>query len=327
MGGNVNIVSVENNQAALSGQFISKFIGDITREEWKDGRKKYLGGSESFALVADSIGCSYKWDTPYTLFCKKSLGINLVKTNSDMLRGIERESQIMQELRDMGHEVYSVPYLFTDKEFDFLAANIDGVEKEGQEVFGIEIKSVRTFDGWSHGVPDNYYNQCQHYMMILGTQKHRIIADCNAEKKIVDIARHDQYIGLLKEKCIEFWENNVVQGIAPQLAYCDIEKAYVDFLNKDFEEGFLDIPEEQELAREYLMLKEKEKEIKESVDALSLRIKSLIGNKQGAFFGDIKANYIRVEKDSFDMEKFKEDHPDLFAAYIKKSSFTQLRVK
>lgn len=323
----MDLVSTNGYDAVISGEFISRFIGDITKEEWRLGRQKYLGGSESFALIANAVGCSYKWDTPYTLFCKKSLGINLVKTNSDMLRGIERESQIMQELRDMGHEVYSVPYLLIDKEFDFLAANIDGVEKEDGEVFGIEIKSVINFDGWVNGIPETYYNQCQHYMMILGTQKHRIIADCNKEKKIIDVERHDQYINTLKERCIEFWNNNVLPGIAPDLAFHEIEKPYVDFLNKDFEEGFLDIPEEQELAREYLTLKEKEKEIKESIDSLSLRIKSLIGNKRGAFFGDIKANYIRMEKDSFDMEKFKEDHPDLFSAYTKKSSFTQLRVK
>lgn len=323
----MKIISTKDNQAKISGDFDSVYIGDLTKEEWTEGRSKYIGGSESFALVSRLIGYDYKWDSPYTLFCKKVLGINLRKINADMLRGIEREDQIRQELRELNHEIYTVPYLFFDREFSYLAANIDGIEKENEDVFGIEIKSVNSLIDWEKGVPKYYWNQCQHYMMILGTKKHRIIADCNKVKKIIDIDRDEEHIKLLKESCINFWNNHVVTQNPPELMYIEAEKNYVDHLYKDTEEGFLDLAEQENLAKEYLEMKEKEKEIKESLYALSLKMKTLIGRYQGAMFGNIKASYIKVEKESFDLERFKQENPELFDAYTKKTFFTQLRVK
>lgn len=319
----MKIVSVKDNQAEISGDFVVKFIGDLTKEEWRLGRKDYLGGSESFSLVSND----YKWDTPYTLYCKKSLGVDLTKVNADMMRGIERESQILQEFRESGHTVYTVPYLLIDKVHEFLAANIDGIEEENNEVFGIEIKSVRSFSAWKEGVPENYYNQCQHYMMILGTKKHRVIADCNGKKKVVDISRDNDYIYNLKKKCVEFWTKNIMKDTAPEPLYLSIEKDYIDYLNKDFCEDIIEVQDKDEIIKRYIELGEKEKEIKEERDSLNLKIKFLIGRNRGALFGNIKASYIRLEKDSFDVEKFKEDYPNIYSNYIKKSSYSQLRVK
>lgn len=143
------------------------------RSEWLQGRKRYIGGSEAAAVV----------------------GLNPYMSNSDLWRiktGRQTPEDIsdkpyvkygtaaerhLRELFALDFPEYEVTYndnsLYVNDKYPFAHASLDGelLEKETGRRGILEIKTTEILrsmqkEKWKDQIPDNYYIQVLHYLMV-----------------------------------------------------------------------------------------------------------------------------------------------------------------
>lgn len=143
-----------------------------SREEWLEVREKSLGGSDA----ASVLGLS-PWKSNVKLWLEKKgeLEIEDISDKSYVKFGIEAEKPI-RDLFTLDHDEFEVQYfennIWINDKFPFAHASLDGwITEIATGAKGIlEIKTVNIYNNndlaWKDRIPDYYYTQILHYMMI-----------------------------------------------------------------------------------------------------------------------------------------------------------------
>ena len=152
-----------------------KFQVFKNREAWLKGRKSYIGGSDASCIVGMN---------PY----KSNVDLWLEKTGAKQPEDISEKSYVkygtkaeeyLRILFGLDHPQYDVKYtennMWTNDEFPFAHASLDGwlIENETGRKGILEIKTTNILQSmqkekWDHRIPDNYYIQILHYLMVTG---------------------------------------------------------------------------------------------------------------------------------------------------------------
>lgn len=143
-----------------------------TREEWLKNRG--IGGSDAAAILGKSPWLSKE------KVKKRLLEPNSYeeKKNSRMVEGTLKEPLIRQMfVLNTGYKVTEPPknkyWLFRRKDEPMLTCTPDGLYDDYDGMYGLEIKDVALYkreamDNWESGIiPDQYYIQILHYMVVL----------------------------------------------------------------------------------------------------------------------------------------------------------------
>ena len=144
-----------------------------SRDEWLKARKNYIGGSDAAAVLGMN---PYK--TNVELWEEKT-GISEPEDISDrpyVKYGHDAEEHL-RELFRLDFPRYQVFYdpdtfLVNDK-YPWAHASVDGLLRDQEGRLGIlEIKTTNIMQSmqkeqWDDRIPDNYYLQVLHYMMVL----------------------------------------------------------------------------------------------------------------------------------------------------------------
>ena len=219
-------MSKEEFKASLSS--CGEIYGYDNEDDWHTLREKRIGGSDIGAILGVN-----KYKSIIDVYIDKTEGIPF-EGNESTYWGHIHESTIMKEFGKRHKEfiVYQAPYSVID---DFLIANLDGVlkDKENREYGVLEIKTTNVFNykDWEGDiVPQYYYAQVQHYLMLTG-YKFAYIAvliggNCYKEFKI---ERSEEDIELIRNKASEFYNQNILKLIPPMP---DGSDAYMDHLKK-----------------------------------------------------------------------------------------------
>lgn len=208
----------------------------LTREKWLEERKKSIGGSDASAI----------------------LGLNPYRSNVDLWEiktgrrveedisekpyvkyGNDAESHLIdlflldfpEYLLDEKNHQY---FLFRHPRHHFLTGTLDGelIEMETGRRGILEIKTTNILQSmheekWRDGVPQNYYVQCLHYLLVTGfdfcvlkaqlktvyggdvrlNTRHYFIE----RKNVLDDLAH------LERKEVEFWNEYVLKDVRPPL--------------------------------------------------------------------------------------------------------------
>ncbi|MBU1001630.1 MAG: YqaJ viral recombinase family protein [Proteobacteria bacterium] len=194
----------------------------MTRDEWLAERRKGLGGSDASA----ALGLN-PWKTNVQLWEEKT-GRREEEDISDkecVLYGIGCERH-MRELFALDFPQYTVvPHeefvSIAHPEYDFLRASLDGelIDKNGRhgvlEIKTTNIQSQQMRQAWDGRVPQYYFVQVLHYMLVIGAQfgvlKARLRSDWNGvwitEKHFhFERADHEEDIAYLLEAELKFWK-------------------------------------------------------------------------------------------------------------------------
>jgi len=144
-----------------------------SREEWLKARKSYIGGSDAAAVLGMNPWMSNTelWEIKTGRRTKTFLDDNeFVKYGHDA-------EPLLRELFKLDYPEMEVFYeegnMWTNDRFPFGHASLDGWLKDEFGRLGIlEIKTTNLLnksmsDKWKDQIPDNYYLQCLHYMMVL----------------------------------------------------------------------------------------------------------------------------------------------------------------
>lgn len=143
-----------------------------TQREWLEARKERIGGSDASAV----IGCN-----PY----KTNLELWQEKTGLIVPEDISHKPYVqyghdaeplIRELFKLDYPQYKVLYeennLWTNDKYPFAHASLDGYLIDQDNRHGIlEIKTTNILQSmqkekWKDGIPQNYYVQILHYLMV-----------------------------------------------------------------------------------------------------------------------------------------------------------------
>ena len=143
------------------------------REKWLKNRSKYIGGSDASSIIGMN-----GWKTNVQLWEEKT-GLVIPEDISDkpyVQYGIAAEP-IIRELFKLNYPQYKVEYVdnnsWTNTKFPFAAVSHDGWMTEIEtgrkgiwECKTTEIVSSMSKEKWAGRIPDNYYVQLIHSLMV-----------------------------------------------------------------------------------------------------------------------------------------------------------------
>jgi putative phage-type endonuclease len=284
-------------------------------DDWHTLREKRIGGSDIGAILGVN-----KYKSIIDVYIDKTEGSNF-EGNEATFWGHMHEATIMKVFAQKHKEftVYQAPYSVVN---DFLIANLDGVLKDRNtgDCGVLEIKTTNAFNykDWEGDVvPQYYYAQVQHYLMLTG-YKFAYIAVLIGGNHYKDfkIERSEEDISLIREKSTEFYKENILNQMPPMP---DGSDAYMNYLKKkalDIENDtvveFVDLEEKaqkiKDLGKEINSLKKEQALLKEQI------MLELINNgTQKGVAGKIKFN-IQTKK-STDFEAMIKADQKLVAQY------------
>lgn len=202
------------------------------RNEWLENRKKGIGGSDCSVILGMN-----RFKTNVCLWEEK-IGIReSEKIDTDKTKYGHDAEESIRELFMLDHSQYELFHdefmTLQNKEYDFLLASLDGEltdkatsQKGILEIKTTEIMNKQMLDEWNERIPNNYYMQCLHYLLVTGYEfvwlraKIKFSWDKN-KQEIRDyyFTREEviEDINFLKEKEIYFWKENVEKKKRPGL--------------------------------------------------------------------------------------------------------------
>lgn len=204
------------------------------RQEWLKKRSKGIGGSDAAAIVGLN-----QWKTNVRLWEEKTGRVKPEDiSGKDVVQyGIKSENHL-RELFKLDFPQYEVGYqeyfLHKHPEYDFLYATLDGelIEKETGSKGVLEIKTCQIMNSvmmlkWKGRIPDSYYIQILHQLLVTGWDFAVMKANLKTEwfeetaiqVKHYTIKREEVLADMefLLEKELEFWNHNVLRNIKPNL--------------------------------------------------------------------------------------------------------------
>lgn len=143
-----------------------------SREDWLQGRKNHIGGSDAAACVGMN---PYKDNVQ---LWEEKMGLVLPEDISDkgyVRYGTEAEKHL-RALFALDHPEYKVSYdednMFTNSAYPWMHASLDGelVDENGRHGI-LEIKTTNIlqssqWEKWKNDIPDNYFWQVLHYLAV-----------------------------------------------------------------------------------------------------------------------------------------------------------------
>lgn len=202
-----------------------------TREEWLEERKNGIGGSDASSILGMN-----PYRTNVQLWKEKTGRVVAedISNKSYVKYGTEAETYL-RELFKLDNPQYDVKNeentIIKHPQYNFLFASLDGqlTNKETGERGILEIKTTNILQSmqkekWNNKIPDNYYIQVLHYLMVTGYKFVVLVAqlkfnDGYKQTKTYYIKREDieEEIKYLQEKEIEFWYKYILKDKEPGL--------------------------------------------------------------------------------------------------------------
>ena len=146
-----------------------------TRQQWLEARAGRIGGSEAASIVGLN-----PFMTNIRLWEIKTGKVKAedISENEFVKFGTEAEPHL-RDLFRLDHPQFDVMYtennMWINDQYPWAHASLDGwiLEKETGRKGILEIKTTNIMQGgqrekWKDRIPDNYFCQCLHYLMVTG---------------------------------------------------------------------------------------------------------------------------------------------------------------
>lgn len=204
-----------------------------SHEGWLENRKDGLGGSDSSAILGIS---------PF----KSNIDLWLEKTGQKEPDDISNDEKVkygheaenpLRTLFMLDHPEYELFHneymILQNTTYPFLQASLDGElteittgRKGIYEGKTTEIMNKQMLYEWKNGIPNHYYTQCLHYLIVTGYEfvwlraKLKFVWDSNYQEirdyyfTREDVLDDMKYLLKKEEK---FWNENISKGVRPGL--------------------------------------------------------------------------------------------------------------
>ena len=214
----------------------------LTRKDWLEARQHGISGTGAASIMGLN---PYITNAEYWELKTGRRQEDDISEKSFVKYGLAAESPLI-ELFKIDFPEYEVKHKDFDlrihKEKSFLIGSLDGelTEKRTGRKGILEIKTTNILQSmqkekWKDGLPNNYFYQTLHYLLVTGydfvvlkAQLKRIYKDEQGRDDVRLDTKHyyyerDEVIEILKEleqKETEFWNNYILADIRPPLLLC-----------------------------------------------------------------------------------------------------------
>lgn len=299
----------------------------MNKLEWLKERQCGIGGSDVGAILGVN-----KWKTPFQIYLEKTQEIKEVEESSEAAYwGTELEDMVAREFsKRTGKKVRRDTKHFVSKKYPFMVANIDR-RVVGEKAI-LECKTVNQFGAkeWEgEEVPASYLVQVQHYIYVTDVEKAYIACLIGGQKFIwKEIKRDDELIEIIIKAEKDFWK--LVEVKTPPAL--DGSSAAEKYLRERFAnvQGGTKVAlgvKYKEKIEKYLSLKKQIKELEQETRTLENSLKLEIGDNEAGYIDNFLINWKSYSKTSIDSKKLKEEQPEIYNKYSKKSKYRKFEIK
>lgn len=290
-------------------------------DAWLRVRSTGIGGSDAACIVGMN-----PWKGPYELWLEKTgqKEPDDISERESVHFGTVLESVVALEFEKRTGKSVRRFGTVCNRDRPFLHANIDRmVEREDA---GLECKTCSAYKAreWDDDkIPDAYYVQCQHYMLVTGKPVWYIACLIGGQHYVwKTIERNEDDIKALLEAEETFWGH--VEDRTPPAV--DGSESCSQSLAERFHGGAQEVitlsPDAQRDIRELHDLENAEKQTKYRMNELKNRIKAEMGDSEVAVFGDEHTGGRVTWKTmsgrvTIDAKRLKAEMPDVFEKYAK----------
>lgn len=298
------------------------------RKAWLKMRQKGIGGSDAGVILGLN---PYK--SRYRLWQEKIGAVDIEeKDNEYMYWGRVLEGVIAKRYTELTGEKLVKRGLLQHDNYPYILASVDRMLVSKNE--GLEIKTGGAYQekNWrGEEVPDSYYVQCLHYMLVTGARRWHIAALIGGNHLIIKtIERNQDDIMTLLEAEERFWLDYVIKQKEPPP---DGSSDYTNALMaryKDVKKEQIELPPEAEMIiKELDTLLEHKKDMEIGINLRKNKLCSMLRENEAGRVRKRKVYWKLVEgKTTIDIKKLQQDEPKIYQKYAKKgASYRLFRLK
>lgn len=294
-------------------------------EEWRNLRRKSLGGSDASVIVGLN-----NWKSSYTLWADKKGYLPNTEDNEAMRIGSDLEEYVARRFTEAtGKKVKRRNYMFLHDKYDFITANVDR-EIVGEKA-GLECKTTNVFaksDFENGEIPLYYYCQCMHYMAVMGYEKmYLAVLVLGKAFYWFEINRDENEINNLIEAEKEWWTKYIINDEIPEIDGSSSTENTVTTLYPDSNGTTIYDSNLKDDVKMCLNLKAKIKELQEISKGYESKIKATMGEAENCLVDNYKVAWKNQERRSVDTKKLKDENPEIYNEYLKVTKTRVLRIK
>ncbi len=305
---------------------MAKNVLEMTRKDWLRARQTGIGGSDASAILGFN-----PWKSPFQLYVDKTSEYVEEIDNEAIHWGNVLEDVVAEEFtRRTGIKVRRRNVMFRHKEHDFMMANIDR-DVVGEQAL-LECKTTNAFnaDMWEgEQIPPAYMCQLQHYMAVLDYEKAYIAVLIGGQKFVwKEIKRDDEFIELMIQAEKDFWENNVLAGVPPEI---DGSRSATELLSKMYPEDNGEIitleKDAETLIEAITSIKAEVKEKTTLQKEYENKLKLMIGEAEKGITNRFEVRHATVRSNRLDTKRLRQEMPDIADEYTKESTSRRMTIK
>lgn len=308
---------------------ILKNTKNMTKDEWLKWRDKGIGGSDV------SIICGLnKFKSVLELWMEKLGYVEHKEAGESAYWGTVLEPIVREEFTNRtGLKVDTINSILKHPKYDFMLANIDGIVNDpiyGKCLFEAKTTSAYMQEQWKDDlIPKGYMLQIQHYMAVTGYERTFIavlIGGNTFKYKVIE--RDDELIEMIIKLEKQFWEN-VKNNTPPNVDGSESSSNLLNILYpKANKENQITLPlEAEKLIEQYYSNKTKEKEFAELKDEAVNKLKMLVGNNEIGTINNSIVSWKNVCSERLDSKRLKEELPEVYKKYLKKTETRRFMIK
>lgn len=290
------------------------------RDAWLRLRTLGIGGSD-----AGIIAGLNRWKSPFQLWLEKTgqEEPKELENNEYIYWGRVLESAVAQRFMEETGKQVRKQGMLQNKTYPWMLANVDRMIV-GEDA-GLECKTTNSFAGkeWDGDtLPDAYYVQCQHYMMVTGTSRWYIACLIGGNHYVQKtIERNEEDIRALFALEQKFWIENVQQNKMPPVdGSANCRTALQQRFSQTNGDAVTPLSEKvAQLVTELQAFKDGEKKTKEQIKKLENQICVALGSYEiGELPDGHKISWkTQAGRTTVDSKKLKEELPDVYKKYSK----------
>ena len=285
-----------------------------SHEEWLKAREEGIGASE----VAAILGLS-PWESPFSLWLKKTKQVPPTEENDAMRRGHYLEDAVVQWwMHETGEQVIkasAADIIYVHPEYPFMRVTPDRIVKGRKKL--LEVKS--TARHMDEGIPDYYLAQCMYQMYVTGIRQEELIyiqGDLTFGRYIVEY--DEEFAEFIAEKVKEFWNENILGGKEPDaISVEDLTKKIPRSTPEKSIEADDDAIDQINVLREKKAMYDA---LGDEITMLQDSLKMYMSDSEAIVDGNgtvLLTWKSGKDKTSFDSKRFAEENPDLYERYCK----------
>lgn len=291
------------------------------RNAWTKLRNSGIGGSDAGVIAGFN-----RWKSPYQLWLEKTGQVEPedLSDNEYVYWGTVLEQVVADRFCELTGKKVQRKGTMQNVNDEWLLANVDRMIVG--ENAGLECKTANGFAGkeWEDDkIPDSYYLQCQHYMMVTGCEKWYIACLIGGNHFVwKEIPRNEDDINDLYAAEKTFWTVHVQGGVMPEV---DGSDSCTAALRERFPGGSAEavtLPDEAVGILDNLdQLKETKKDIEEQIAKAQNEICIMLGDCEVGYAGERKVTWkTQAGRVTVNSKKLKAEHPEIFKAYSKQGN-------